>query len=81
MRFKTGEILARIPEPDTAVKTAAAVIRRQAKQMTRLIDDLLDVARITQGRIQLQKFAVDIADSWRKLLKLVSRSSRQSSTA
>lgn len=57
-----GEILASIPEPDAAVKSAAAVIRRQAKHMTRLIDDLLDVARITQGRIQLQKVAVDIAD-------------------
>lgn len=57
-----GEILARMPEPDAAVGAAAAAIRRQAKQMTRLIDDLLDVSRVTQGRIHLQKVAVDIAD-------------------
>lgn len=58
-----GEILARIPKTNAPVivSTAGAVIRRQAKHMTRLIDDLLDVARVTQGRIQLQKMAVDIA--------------------
>ncbi|MET0356931.1 MAG: ATP-binding protein, partial [Cellvibrio sp.] len=58
----SAEILSCVPNPHPAVKSAAAVIGRQAKHMTRLIDDLLDVARITQGRIQLQKVTVDIAD-------------------
>lgn len=58
----SAEILKRAPNPHPAVSSAAAVISRQAKHMTRLIDDLLDVARITQGRIQLQKVTVDVAD-------------------
>jgi PAS domain S-box-containing protein len=37
------------------------VIARQAKQLARLVDDLLDVSRITQGKIQLRKTVVDAA--------------------
>ena len=57
-----GEILARMPNLNAPAAAATAVIRRQAKHMARLIDDLLDVARVTQGRIQLHKSAVDISD-------------------
>ncbi len=32
-----------------------AIMQRQVRQMTRLIDDLLDLARITQGRILLRR--------------------------
>jgi PAS domain S-box-containing protein len=37
------------------------VIERQAAQLTRLVDDLLDVARITQGKIELRREPVDLA--------------------
>nr|MCU0952536.1 ATP-binding protein [Burkholderiaceae bacterium] len=40
---------------------AAEVISRQVQHMVRLIDDLLDVARITQGKIHLQQMPVDLA--------------------
>ena len=33
---------------------------RQVHQMTRLIDDLMDVSRITRGKIQLRKSRIDI---------------------
>lgn len=38
-------------------KTGAAlrIIRRQTEQMARLVDDLLEVSRVTQGRIELRK--------------------------
>ncbi|HVC30352.1 MAG TPA: ATP-binding protein [Steroidobacteraceae bacterium] len=42
-------------------RTAIEMIRRQALHLTRLVDDLLDVSRITQGRIQLQRAPVNIA--------------------
>lgn len=38
------------------------VISRQVEHMTNLVDDLLDVARITRGHIQLQKEHVLLAD-------------------
>jgi signal transduction histidine kinase len=37
------------------------VISRQIEQMTRMVDDLLDISRITRGLIQLQKDPVDLA--------------------
>jgi signal transduction histidine kinase len=37
------------------------VIERQVEQMTRMVDDLLDISRITRGLIQLQKEPVELA--------------------
>jgi len=38
------------------------VIERQAKQLTRLVDDLLDVSRITKGKIRLRTLQFDLRD-------------------
>ncbi|HEX8280341.1 MAG TPA: PAS domain-containing protein, partial [Chthoniobacterales bacterium] len=38
------------------------VMRRQMTHLTRLVDDLLDVTRITSGKIQLHLRAIDAAD-------------------
>jgi CheY-like chemotaxis protein/nitrogen-specific signal transduction histidine kinase len=38
------------------------VIERQVKQMTRLVDDLLDVSRISRGKIELKKEQIDLRD-------------------
>jgi PAS domain S-box-containing protein len=40
---------------------ALEIARRQVEQLARLIDDLLDVARITQGRVTLRKERVYVA--------------------
>jgi signal transduction histidine kinase len=40
---------------------ARAVIERQANHMALLLDDLLDVSRITRGQLQLRKEWVDLA--------------------
>ena len=56
-----SELLARTAPADSRAQTAIGVIKRQVTQLTRLVDDLLDVSRITQGRIELRTDAVDIA--------------------
>jgi signal transduction histidine kinase/response regulator RpfG family c-di-GMP phosphodiesterase len=40
---------------------ARATAERQVRHMTRLVEDLLDVSRINQGKIQLRKERVDLA--------------------
>jgi len=40
------------------------VIARQVQRMALLLDDLLDVSRITSGRLQLRKEPVDLASLW-----------------
>jgi signal transduction histidine kinase len=49
-----GDVLSRIGLPDERSKKMVAIIRRQVETLTRLVDDLLDVSRITQGRVELQ---------------------------
>jgi PAS domain S-box-containing protein len=47
------------PEPD--VVRARAVIDRQVEQMARLVDDLLDVSRISRGQVGLRKERAELA--------------------
>lgn len=51
----------RTPTPAT-VEWAAGVIARQVTQLARLVDDLLDVARITRGDISLRDEHVDLRE-------------------
>lgn len=47
-----------------ALRDRALLIgRRQAEQLGRLVDDLLDVARITRGRVTLRKERVSLSDA------------------
>jgi CheY-like chemotaxis protein/anti-sigma regulatory factor (Ser/Thr protein kinase) len=46
-------------DPDQ--ERARDIIERQVQQMTRLVDDLLDVSRITRGKIKLLTEPVDLA--------------------
>src|SRR4029434_6173354 len=39
---------------------ARTLIRHQTQHLARLLDDLLDVARITAGRIELERKPVDL---------------------
>ena len=47
-------------DPET-VRASADMLERQVGQMSRLVDDLLDMSRITRGRIELRKRRVDLA--------------------
>jgi PAS domain S-box-containing protein len=46
---------------DPAMEELSAAARRQIAHMKRLLDDLLDVARITRGQITLERRVVDLA--------------------
>jgi two-component system, sensor histidine kinase len=48
-------------EQDATTERLAAMIERQVNHMVRLVDDLLEVSRITRGRIELRKEPVDVA--------------------
>jgi signal transduction histidine kinase len=43
-------------------KRAVAIIARQVDQLTRLIDDLMDLTRISQGKIALHRELVDLRE-------------------
>jgi signal transduction histidine kinase len=53
--IRTGmDVLKRAPNEAVAARTRQ-MMERQLRHMVRLIDDLLDVSRITRGKVELQK--------------------------
>lgn len=51
--------LSRLPNVSPDQVDFAEVVERQVQNLARLVDDLLDISRITQGRICLQRTSVD----------------------
>ena len=45
---------------------ARAVVKRQVEHMTRLVDDLLDVTRISRGKVELQRACIDAREVVRR---------------
>lgn len=52
-------VLKLAPSMEATVRTRE-IMERQVEHMVRLIDDLLDVSRITSGKVQLKKERVDV---------------------
>lgn len=56
-----AQMLKRAKEPDgDTVSWAGETIEKQVKNLTRLVNDLLDVSRIARGKVQLQKEHIDL---------------------
>jgi PAS domain S-box-containing protein len=68
-------ILKRMRTEDPVIEQAGGIIERQVMQMVRLVDDLLDISRMTKRKLQLTTERVDLravmnraADSARPLM-------------
>jgi len=57
-----AELLQRIKPEEAMVKRTSQIIGRQVGHMTELIDDLLDVSRVTRGLVQLDNAPLDVDD-------------------
>jgi PAS domain S-box-containing protein len=55
-------------QPPAAAKPLA-IMERQIGHMVRLIDDLLDLARVSGGKLELQRHRIDIADPVREAIE------------
>src|SRR5699024_8886363 len=59
----SGVELIRVPElPADKLNWAHQLVERQLQHLVRLIDDLLDISRITTGRVKLQRETVDLRE-------------------
>jgi signal transduction histidine kinase len=56
-----AEFLKRIGASEGPAHEAGAIIDRQSRQLARLVDDLLDISRITRGKIDLRIAEFDLA--------------------
>jgi PAS domain S-box-containing protein len=55
------QVLQDFSPADVDLKWARDIIERQVQHLTRLVDDLLDVSRISRGKIHLQKECIKLA--------------------
>lgn len=55
------QLLRLVPSKDSILENSRDMIARQVTHLVRLVDDLLDVSRVSSGKIQLQKMALDLA--------------------
>jgi two-component system CheB/CheR fusion protein len=54
------EIMRLIGQKDTALRTALDLIARQVDRLSRVVDDLLDMSQLRQGKVSLNIAAVDV---------------------
>lgn len=54
------DLLRRANDKPAMIERVAGMMERQLAQLVRLIDDLLDIARITSGKVELKKTRVDL---------------------
>jgi PAS domain S-box-containing protein len=69
--YTASELLSRTLPTHPKAQSAIATIKRQVTQLTRLVDDLLDVSRITQGRIDLKRETVELSNVIAQALETV----------
>lgn len=58
----SAQVLQRATGDPSSVRRIVEVIGRETKLMTRLLDDLLDMARISRGKCKLQRERIDFRD-------------------
>src|SRR6185295_14004473 len=59
--ISSGLHILRSAKDMTQRSTALEIMERQVGQMVRLVDDLLDVARITTGKVEIRPEPIDLA--------------------
>jgi PAS domain S-box-containing protein len=69
----TAAALLRHPDASaTVVQQAAGIVARQAGNLARLLDDLLDVSRITRGKVELNRERIETAEIVARALEMAS---------
>ena len=57
---------------ESGAERERTIIERQVNHMVSLVDDLLDVSRITRGKVQLRRERIDLADIVAKAIEMTS---------
>ena len=70
-------LLSRQAQDTPAPLELRAMLERQVRRVTQLVDDLLDVSRITQGRLHLQRERTDLRDVVRNAIQTLESDIKQ----
>ncbi|HYX24603.1 MAG TPA: sensor histidine kinase [Thermoanaerobaculia bacterium] len=55
-------LLEQLGPSSSPMEKSVAIIRRQVQHLVRLVDDLLDVSRITRGKVELRREPLDLGE-------------------
>jgi signal transduction histidine kinase/ActR/RegA family two-component response regulator len=72
-----AQILSRKFSDDSSAQPPIEMVQRQVTHLTRLVDDLLDVSRISQGRIELRREDVALSQALDQALETVAPMARE----
>ncbi len=70
-------LLDRAPPDGEPARRARGILHRQAEHLTRLVDDLLDIARITHGKIELRRTRIDAREPVRRVCEDANEASEE----
>ena len=62
-------ILERVAPGGEQARHSMAVIKRQVAQLSRIVDDLLEVTRISRGKLQVQRLRIEVGDLVRRTVE------------
>src|SRR5262249_23142144 len=65
------EVLDRISSQEPEVRKTRQIMGRQVESLVRMVDDLLDVSRVSQGKIDLQRAPIDLRQAVHRALENV----------
>jgi signal transduction histidine kinase len=65
-----AELLRQRSAGDPVLERQQEIIARQAHHLARMVDDLLDVSRVTQGKISLRRERVEISEAVEQALQI-----------
>ncbi len=66
-----AQLLRMLYAHEPRIKEASEVIGRQVKHMTHLVDDLLDVSRVTRGLVTIEKTTVELGAVLREAIEQI----------
>ena len=61
-----AELMARLPVDDPAHGVLRETVERQSAQLARIVDDLVDIVRLTRGALSMERARVDLAEVVRR---------------
>jgi signal transduction histidine kinase/CheY-like chemotaxis protein len=75
--LRTGMELLKLQPSEVVVARAKATMERQIGNLTRLVDDLLDVSRITRRQIALKRVDLDVREAIRDVVAITQPLARE----
>jgi len=63
------EVMAKLPADAQAQEAMRLTIDRQSAQLVRIVDDLLDIARITKGSLSIERRRLELANAVRRAVE------------